>query len=95
MAIAVASFFVSYVAELVDAMQPLRYASVFYYNGGAKAITEGVDALGFAVLLALTCLFTGLGLRAFNRRDLSTRGGSSLLTAVTSLFTHRKAEAAS
>lgn len=94
-ALAVASFFVSYVSELVDVMQPLRYASVFHYNGGAKAITEGVDPLGFAILLALTALFTSLGVRAFNRRDLSTRGGSSLFTAVTSLFVHRKAEVAS
>jgi ABC-2 type transport system permease protein len=93
-ALAVASFFVSYVAELVDAMQPLRYASVFYYNGGAKAITEGVDPLGVAVLLALTGLFTGFALRAFNRRDLSSRGGASIFAAVTSLFAHRKTAAA-
>jgi ABC-2 type transport system permease protein len=94
-ALAVASFFVSYLAELVDAIRPLRYASVFYYNGGAKAITQGVDPVGFGVLLALTALFIALGLRAFNRRDLSSRGASSLLSGITSLWRHRAAEATS
>jgi ABC-2 type transport system permease protein len=83
-AVAVASFFVSYIADLVDAVQPLRFASVFHYNGGVTAITEGVGITGVAVLLALTVLFTVLGLRAFNARDLSSRSGPSLLGALRS-----------
>jgi ABC-2 type transport system permease protein len=79
-ALAIASFFVSYIAELVDVVRPLRFASVFYYNGGATALTQGVQLERVAVLLALTGLFVALGLRAFNRRDLSTRGaGLSIL----------------
>lgn len=85
-ALAVASFFVSYLAELVDVIAPFRYASVFYYNGGAKAITEGVDPAGVLVLVALTALFTALALRAFERRELSAQSGGSLRETLQTLL---------
>jgi ABC-2 type transport system permease protein len=94
-ALAVASFFVSYIAELVDAVQPLRYASVFHYNGGATSITEGIDVAGAAVLVGLMLLFTALGLRAFNARDLSSRTGAPLLGMIRSRFHRLPQEAAS
>jgi hypothetical protein len=73
-------------AELVDVIAPFRYASVFYYNGGAKAITEGVDPAGVLVLVALTALFTALALRAFERRELSAQSGGSLRETLQTLL---------
>lgn len=93
-AVAVASYFVNYLGELVDAIRPLRSISVFHYNGGATAITQGVDLAGSAFLLALTATFVLLGLFAFNQRDLSGRGAVSPFAALRKL-THRASEVAS
>ena len=86
-ALAVASYFVNYLGELVDVIRPLRYVSVMHYNGGAAAITEGIDVAGAALLIALTGLCVVLGLRAFNQRDLSAGAGMALPSLA---FRHRR-----
>jgi ABC-2 type transport system permease protein len=75
-ALAVSGFFISYLGELVDAVRPVRVLSVFYYNGGAKAITEGVDPARLLVLLALTAGVLLLAMRAFDQREIGVTASS-------------------
>ena len=72
-AIAVASYFGNYLANLVDVVRPVRWLSLFFYNQGAGALTEGVDPAKAAVMVAVTGIFVLLALRAFQRRDIGAR----------------------
>jgi beta-exotoxin I transport system permease protein len=69
-ALAVVSYFVFYLANIVDALQPLQQLSVFYHYHGTEVLTDGVHWGGVAILVALYVLFSGWTLLSFQRRDL-------------------------
>jgi ABC-2 type transport system permease protein len=69
-AFAVASYFVNYLAALVDAIQPVRVISIFYHYHGTDVLTGGVNWGGLAVLLAVTVAATSLSVVAFERREI-------------------------
>jgi beta-exotoxin I transport system permease protein len=69
-AFAVASYFVNYIASLVDAIDPLRYVSVFYYYHGTDVLTDGLDWGGLALLLGLFAACSLLSVLAFQRREV-------------------------
>jgi ABC-2 type transport system permease protein len=77
-ALAVASYFIYYLANIVDALQPLQQLSVFYHYHGTEVLTDGVHWAGQALIVALYFLFAGWALLSFQRRDLGVTAGFSL-----------------
>ena len=57
-------------APLVDALDWLKYLSLFYYYEGHDPIANGVDAGDLAVLAAATISLTALALVGIRNRDL-------------------------
>lgn len=78
-AIAVGMYFLNYLTALVEVLQPLRWASIFFYHGGAEALTGGAHLERLAVIVGGTLLLTLLTLASFQRRDLGVRGGGPTL----------------
>jgi beta-exotoxin I transport system permease protein len=69
-ALAVASYFVYYLGNIVNALEPLQRLSVFYHYHGTEILTDGVNWGGLALLLLLYVFFAGWVLISFQRRDL-------------------------
>jgi ABC-2 type transport system permease protein len=78
---AVASYFLNYLANLVDAVQPLGWLSIFHYAGGAETMTGSFDPLNALICLVLAGVFGTLALASFERRDVGVRGGGLTLPA--------------
>jgi ABC-2 type transport system permease protein len=77
-ALAVVSYFVYYLANIVDALEPLQQLSVFYHYHGTEVLTNGVHWGGQALLVALYLLFSGWALLSFQRRDLGVSASFKL-----------------
>jgi ABC-2 type transport system permease protein len=77
-AVAVASYFINYLAVLVDLLKPFRYGSVFYYYDGSDVLSQGLDAAKIALLGLLAALFLLGALASFQRRDLGVHARLSL-----------------
>lgn len=74
----VASFFLNYLAELVDVLRPARWLSFnAYMNAGV--LTSGVDFLRLAVLLIASLVLALLSVRAFENREIGVQasGGTT------------------
>jgi ABC-2 type transport system permease protein len=69
-AFAVLGFLINGFAPLVDAIDWLKYLSVFYYYEGHDPIGHGVDAGDLAVLGAATLVLIALAVVGMRRRDL-------------------------
>jgi len=69
-ALAVASYFVFYLGNIVNSLEPLRWFSVFYHYHGTEVLTDGVNWGSMALLLAFYVFFAGWALLSFQRRDL-------------------------
>lgn len=78
-ALAVASYFIFYLANIVDAMEPLQQVSVFYHYHGTEVLMDGVHWGGQAFIVALYLLFAGWALLSFQRRDIGATVGLSRL----------------
>ncbi len=78
-AVAVVSFFVNYLAMLVDALRPARWASVFHYQDASSALSGHVDPAKLAVLLLATALLAALTVASFEQRELGVHGGGPTL----------------
>ncbi len=72
-AVAVASYFINYLAALVDILKPFRWLSVFYYYNGTGILPNGMDWVKVGVLLGLFVIFTALAIVAFQARDIGVR----------------------
>ena len=59
-------------APVVEALEPSRKLSPFYYYMGADPLTNGLDPVHAGVLIALTVAFLAVALVTFERRDLVT-----------------------
>lgn len=81
-AVAVLSFFVNYLASLVDVIEPLRFASPFYYAKSTDALTVGMDWAGLSVLAVTVLVFLVLAVRALEVRDIGVRGPAAFLPAL-------------
>jgi ABC-2 type transport system permease protein len=75
-AVAVLTYFVHYLAALVDAIRPLQWASPFYYYGGGKVLAEGMNWPHMSVLVAGSIVLLGLTLVFFQQRDIGARSAS-------------------
>jgi ABC-2 type transport system permease protein len=68
--IAIASYLVYSLSDLVDLIKPLRPFSAFTYYIGDSPLVNGLQPLSVAVLAVTTVVLLGLALLAFERRDL-------------------------
>ena len=76
-AFAVGSYFVNYLASLVDAIEPVRVVSVFYHYHGTEVLTHGLNWGGLGLLLGLYVAFSILAVLAFQGREIGA-GRSSI-----------------
>jgi ABC-2 type transport system permease protein len=70
-AVAVAAYLLDGLANLVDALEPLRAATPWDWYAGGNPLREGLDVTGAGLLLAGTALAVAAALPLFARRDLS------------------------
>lgn len=77
-AVVTAGYFLYTVANGVEALRGLRYASPFYYYGAGTSLVEGLNWPHVGLLLGLAVLFVAAALRAFERRDVTTGGATEI-----------------
>lgn len=70
-AVAVLAYFWNALAPSVDALEPFRVVSPFYYYSSADPLSNGLDPGHVAVLSGIAVVLLALGLFAFRRRDLA------------------------
>ena len=70
-AVAVLAYFWNVLAPSVDALEPFRVVSPFYYYSGADPLSNRLDPGHVAVLIGISAVLLALGLYAFRRRDLA------------------------
>ena len=68
--VAVAGFVVQALSRQVEAIEPLRWASPFYYYIGADPLREGFHVGYLLVLAAIPAVLAVFAAYAFNRRDV-------------------------
>ena len=71
-AVGVAAYFINALAPVVEALEPSRKLSAFYYYMGADPLSNGLDPAHAGVLIALTVAFLAVALVTFERRDLAS-----------------------
>jgi ABC-2 type transport system permease protein len=90
-ALSVASYFLNYLAQIVDALRPLAWASPFKYYD-VEALAEGVDWWRTAVLLVVSATFAVATLAFFEKRDIGVSSAVDWRRWLTGVMT-RKAQA--
>lgn len=78
-AFAIVTYFVNYLASIVDVLDPLRWVSAFHYYHGIEILVDGVFWPGVAVLIALCAFFAAWALYSFERRDIGVYAGGFTL----------------
>lgn len=73
-----ATYFVFTLANGVDSLRALRYATPFYYYGAGLPLVYGIVWWHVGVLLGTAMLLVVLALRTFERRDVSAGGATDL-----------------
>lgn len=68
--LAVALYLLNALGQLVDAIDPFRKFSFFYYYRGGDTLSRGLDAANGAVFLVATVMLLAAALVGFERRDL-------------------------
>jgi ABC-2 type transport system permease protein len=76
--VATAAYFVNSLANGVQSLRNLQYASPFYYYGAGLPLIHGINWWHAGLLLGLSALFVVLALRTFTQRDVSTGGATDL-----------------
>lgn len=76
--LAVFSYFADYLANVVDALKPLQWLSVFHYHDGTNALGGTFDPLKLGVLVVLAGLFAVTALKAFEAREIGVQGGITI-----------------
>lgn len=69
-ALAVGSYMANAIAPMAEGAEWLEAVSPFSWYLGGDPLTSGVDPLGYGLLVVLTVVAIGVGLAAFDRRDL-------------------------
>jgi ABC-2 type transport system permease protein len=81
-ALVTAAYFVNLVVNAVEDLEPLRYATPFYYYGAGLPLVRGIEWPHVALLAGVGVLAFAASLRAFERRDVSTGGEAGVVTAL-------------
>ncbi len=66
----VATYFAHVISQLVESMEPLRFASPFYYYDGQEVLLDGLNLLDAGLLILLPVLFYTIAHSVFKRRDI-------------------------
>ncbi len=77
-AAAVVTYFVNYLANLVDALRAIQVLSPFYYYNGVNVLQHGIDVPKLMVILALTVAFAALAVASFQQREIGVHLGLTL-----------------
>lgn len=73
-AVVTASYFLYSIANGVEAVQGLRYATPFYYYGAGESLTNGITWWHVGLLLGIAGALLAHALYVFQRRDISAGG---------------------
>ena len=76
--LATAAYFISTLANGVNSLRGLRYATPFYYYGSGASLVHGIQWWHVALLLGIAAALVALTVRTFERRDVSTGGASDV-----------------
>jgi ABC-2 type transport system permease protein len=76
--LATAAYFISTLANGVDSLRGLRYATPFYYYGSGESLVHGIQWWHVALLLGIAAALVALTVRTFERRDVSTGGSADV-----------------
>ncbi|HLB24557.1 MAG TPA: ABC transporter permease subunit [Dehalococcoidia bacterium] len=76
--ITTATYFVFTLANGVESLEPIRYATPFYYYGAGRPLVYGVTWWHVGLLLGTSAVLVALTLRTFERRDVSAGGATDL-----------------
>jgi ABC-2 type transport system permease protein len=76
--VAVVTYFLNYLANLVDVLQPLRILSPFYYYDGTDVLQHGFDLPKLCVVCLLSLVFALLTLGSFQQREIGVHAGLTL-----------------
>lgn len=68
----VGGYLVDSLSQLVDALDPIRWLSPFFYYRESSPLERGFEAPNMLVLVAATITLLVIGIWAFNRRDTSS-----------------------
>ncbi len=68
--VAVAMYLLNTLATMNTSVRPLRYASWFYYSGGASPLGQSASVVGMVVLLMSSAVLVAVALPLFERRDV-------------------------
>jgi len=71
-AIAVVSYLLDSMAEIVSSLETFRPVSVFHYYGGGNVLQDGLDAGNLGILVAGTIALIVIGIYGFQHRDIRT-----------------------
>jgi len=72
-AVAVASYFVEYLANIVDVLKPLQWISVFHYHDGVNALGGDFEPWRLLVLIAATAIAAAMAVKAFENREIGAQ----------------------
>jgi ABC-2 type transport system permease protein len=75
-AFAVASYFINYLATLVDALEPVQVLSVFYHYHGTDVLTDGVQWGGLTLLLGVYVASSIAAAAVFQGREIGVGAGA-------------------
>lgn len=76
--LATAAYFISTLANGVDSLRNLRYATPFYYYGSGEPLVYGIEWWHVGLLLGVAATFVVLTVRTFESRDISTGGSADV-----------------
>ncbi|MBI5289430.1 MAG: ABC transporter permease subunit [Chloroflexi bacterium] len=77
-AVTTATYFVFTLANGVESLEPVRYATPFYYYGAGLPLVYGIVWWHVGLLLSVSGVLVLLTLRTFERRDVSAGGATDL-----------------
>lgn len=76
--LATAWYFISILANGVESLHNLRYATPFYYYGSGASLVHGIDWWHVGLLLGASAGLLALTIHAFGRRDVSAGGSADV-----------------
>ena len=71
-------YFISILANGVESLHNLRYATPFYYYGSGASLVHGIDWWHVGLLLGASAGLLALTIHAFGRRDVSAGGSADV-----------------
>lgn len=76
--LATAAYFISTLANGVDSLRALRYATPFYYYGSGASLVHGIQWWHVGLLCGIAAALVALTVRTFERRDVSAGGAADV-----------------